>query len=227
MKKSIIIDFDHTIGCFEQMVFIINVIEKTYNTKLSQQEIGCLLDQYPQVFRPKLFDIFHIILFYEQSNELSFFILYTCNNKPEFVKTIIKYIESKLNLVCSTLFDFMIFEKDRIKSSKNIINILPNNNSVSHTLCFIDNHRHKFDITSDQIKYIKSETYIYDYDKKDLLNKFPYSFFNLITKDLLQKYLNHQKIRKYKHRFKYNLPYKVYEMNSSFIIQSIRDFISL
>tara|TARA_B100001093_G_scaffold510912_1_gene577710 strand:+ start:1350 stop:2027 length:678 start_codon:yes stop_codon:yes gene_type:complete len=225
MKKSIIIDFDHTIGCFEQMIFIMNIIETTYHSRLTEDETHHLLDHYPQVFRPKLFDIFRLILFHEDTNELTFFILYTCNNNPSFVKTIVKYLETKLKLLTttSTLFHFMLFETSRTKTSKHVIDILPHEDKADHTLCFIDNHCHKFDQSLDKIKYIKSETYIYDYNQEDILTLFPYTFFEKVNKRILVAYLNHQKSRKHKR----SLPYQMYEMNSVFIIQSIRDFISL
>lgn len=225
MKKSIIIDFDHTIGCFEQMIFIMNIIETTYCARLTQEETHHLLDHYPQVFRPKLFDLFRLILFYENTNELTFFILYTCNNNPSFVKTIVNYLETKLKLLTTSsgLFHFMIFETSRTKTSQQVIDILPEEDKDKHILCFIDNHCHKFDQSLERIKYIKSETYIYDYKQKDILNLFPYTNFEKINQNILRAYLIHQKLRKHKR----SLPYQMYDMNSTFIIQSIRDFISL
>ena len=79
VKKSIIIDFDHTIGYFNQFIFILNIVEKTYNITLNEEQVHCILDHYPLVFRPKLYDILNLILFYETKNQLTFFILYTCN----------------------------------------------------------------------------------------------------------------------------------------------------
>ena len=77
VQKSIIIDFDHTIGYFNQFIFLINIIEKTYLMSLNEQQIHSLLDYFPLVFRPKLYDIFELILLYEKDNQLTFFILYT------------------------------------------------------------------------------------------------------------------------------------------------------
>ena len=51
MKKSIIIDFDHTIGFFDQIIFLINIIETTYEKTLSLLEIYNILNYYPYIFR--------------------------------------------------------------------------------------------------------------------------------------------------------------------------------
>ena len=223
MKKSIIIDFDHTIGCFEQLVFLINVIEKTYHTTLKEEQIHGLLEKYPLVFRHKLFEILQLILFYEKSNYITFFILYTCNNRPQFVNCIIHYMKKKLEIVHSNLFHFVIFETTRVKNGKRLLETIPKEYHSSHYFCFIDNHCHKFEPCLNEMKYIKSETYIYDYHLQDILLLFPYSLFEKINKPLLSSYLSYQKTRKNKKK----LPYPLYEMNSSFILQSIRDFISL
>ena len=39
-EKSIIIDFDNTIGYFKQIIYILNIIEKTYKISVNQTEIN-------------------------------------------------------------------------------------------------------------------------------------------------------------------------------------------
>ena len=61
MKKSIIIDFDNTIGYFSQIVYLINIIEKTYLRKMNQTDLNNLLKIYNYSFRPKIFEILKFI----------------------------------------------------------------------------------------------------------------------------------------------------------------------
>ena len=48
MKKSIIIDFDNTIGYFSQIIYLINIIEKTYHRKMNQEDVN--IDIYTFLF---------------------------------------------------------------------------------------------------------------------------------------------------------------------------------
>ncbi len=218
IQKSIIIDFDHTIGYFNQLIFIINIVETTYNISLNDQQIHNILEKYPLVFRPKLYDIFELILLYERHHKITFFILYTCNNKPHFVRSIVHYLEQKLNR--NSIFCEILFEPTK---TKNIHTLLNHMNENHHFLCFIDNtlfeYRDKRVIT----RYIKSENYIYNYDIKDVVRLFPYDLFNQINESLLKEYFKNKKI---KHKKKRRLPYKMYEFNSSFILQAIQEFVS-
>ena len=43
MKTAIVIDFDNTIGYFKQIVYLLNIIEKTHKKKYEQIDIDNLL----------------------------------------------------------------------------------------------------------------------------------------------------------------------------------------
>ena len=227
MKKSIIIDFDHTIGFFEQIIFLINIIEVTYNESLTIIEICNILEHYPYIFRPKLFDIILLILYFQKNDKISLFILYTRNNKPHFVDSVICFLEKKLDHI--PLFNYTLYEKTKEKNIKTIINSIKEENLENHLLCFIDNRLYFYKNNDLEIKYIKCEDYVYYYETKELIKIFPYEIFHKINIDLLQKYFNNMKyIKKYKKNKRLShLPYNMYELNSSFIIKSIRDFMEL
>ena len=109
VQKSIVLDFDHTIGYFTQMVFIINTIEVTHHMELSESDFHILFHHYPHIFRPKLLDILQLVLHLQKDNKVIFFILYTRNNLQRFVEAIVSYLESKLKH--HELFQFKIYEK--------------------------------------------------------------------------------------------------------------------
>ena len=74
VDKCIIIDFDHTIGYFKQIIYLLNVVEMVYKKKPTQQEIKHLLDSFPHIFRPKIYEIFNVIL--KNKHHIHLLILY-------------------------------------------------------------------------------------------------------------------------------------------------------
>ena len=217
MKKTIIIDFDHTIGYFDQIIYILNIIEKTYNLKLNDLEIFDILDHYPYIFRPKIFDIIELIKKNQYIQTLEFFILYTCNNNSHFVNIITKYIEKKINLY--HIFNFKIFSNDKKKIETIYLHTNDKINENS-SLCFIDNKY--FHYSSKHIKYIKCEKYIYNYDTKTILKKFPFEKYNLLNKKIIIKYL---KLLYKKKPLNRQLPRNSYEINSNYILSLLYNFI--
>jgi hypothetical protein len=163
------------------------------------------------------------VLHLQKDNKVIFFILYTRNNLQRFVEAIVSYLESKLKH--HELFQFKIYEKTKFKNMNTIQSHI--SNIQNHILCFIDNTYFSYDIKEEGTKYIKCEKYIYDYKTSEIVQRFPYFHFLKIDQTLLNDYLVLQKHRnkKKKKKQKY-LPHGLYELHSSFIYQSIRDFVS-
>ena len=164
-----------------------------------------------------LYDIFELILLYEKDNQLTFFILYTRNNKPHFVNSIVHYLEQKLKE--TFIFHHILFEPTKVKQIDTIIPYIQD--KQTHILCFIDNTYFDYRDKGIHTKYIKSEHYVYEYNIQDIITQFPFHLFQDVNDSLLTLYFQNQK-KKYKK--KRMLPYAMYELNSSFMIQSIRDF---
>ena len=116
-KKSIVIDFDNTIGYFTQIIYILNIIEKTYKININQSDINAVLKNYPNIFRPKIIEILNLINILKNKEKIKFFIMYTCNSKEHFVKMIIKYICDNL-LKNINIFDFIVFQKKNLQKIK-------------------------------------------------------------------------------------------------------------
>lgn len=216
-SKSIIIDFDHTIGYFEQIIFLINIIETVYQKPLSDDDTHQLLFHYPNIFRPKLFDIINYIIRLQKKKSITFFILYTCNNKESFVHTIVSFLEKKLNHC--PLFQYKLFEKTKHKNANTITSHIEN--ISSHEVCIIDNK--VFDYKHSNYKYIKCEDYRFLYNPKEICKLFPYKHFGKVNATTLTDYLKYKRKKDRKHKI---LPYVLYDINSSFILQSIHEFVS-
>ena len=216
--KSIIIDFDHTIGYFDQIIFLINIIETVYQKPLSDSETHQLLNHYPNIFRPKLFEIINYIIRLQKNHSITLFVLYTCNNKESFVHTIVSFLEKRLNH--SPLFQYKLFEKSKQKNIKTLSTHIQD--ISSHQICIIDNKL--FDYKNINHKYIKCEDYRFIYHPRDIFKSFPYHHFDKVNEITLKDYFKY-KINKKDKKHKI-LPYVLYDMNSSFILQSIHDFVS-
>ena len=221
MKKSIIIDFDNTIGYFSQIIYVLNIIEKTYKYKLNNSQIFFILDKYPNIFRPKIFDIINLIKRFKENDDIEFFILYTCNNNEHFVNIISSYLEYKIKK--NNIFNFKLFNKGKKKAIETIYEQTNNKINVKSALCFIDDKKFNYNVKNhNSIKYIKCEKYIYNYSLEDIIELFPFEDFRLITKSLIKKYF----VIIYKKKpIKPQLPRKSYEINSNYIINLLNRFI--
>uniref|UniRef100_A0AB39JEH5 Uncharacterized protein n=1 Tax=Florenciella sp. virus SA2 TaxID=3240092 RepID=A0AB39JEH5_9VIRU len=219
MLKSIIIDFDNTIGYFTQIIYLLNIIEKTFNRKINQADIELLIDIYPHILRPKIINILKIILDMKSKSIIKYFILYTKNKNKTFVNMIITYLAQKLNYNPEQLFDFKIFT-DTKKSFSSLLNNTNNTICSTPKLCIIDdkNYTNQLDNTNFKIYYIKCDCYKYFYSKYELKKC---AIKLKIKQILLNKYIDEiYKIKKLKD----NLPVKIHNFNSSYIIKLLTEF---
>ena len=85
MTKHIVFDLDNTIGFFSQYIYVLNIIEKINKKSLTEIEIHELLIYFENIFRPMIFDIFELILFYRDKKLIKTIILYTNNVNDYFL----------------------------------------------------------------------------------------------------------------------------------------------
>lgn len=182
--KCIIFDFDCTIGYFKQIVYLLNIVEKTYEISLLEQnKYFELFDSYPYMFRPKIYDIFNLIL--SNKENIKFFVLYTNNKNKDFVFLIIKYIQEKLKYN-KKIFDYELFHNSsqkKLSNLKDYINTIGN----STFYCYIDDSKN-INMSDKKLQYIHCEKYIYNYTIEEIINNFPFILFNKVTKTKLRKY---------------------------------------
>lgn len=207
-NKCIIIDFDHTIGYFKQIIYLLNIIEQAYKTKLSLNQYFLLLDFYPHIFRPKIYDLFNLIL--SNKKNIKIFVLYTCNKNKDFVHKIIQFIKYKLKTY-DIIFDYILFHDDKtLVILKQFIKNLIDDNTI---YCYIDNKKY-INMTDKNLKYIHCQPYMYHYSINEIIKHFPYKHFNKITKSKLKRYFE-----KY---FQKNASKKEILPRSTFILSSIK-----
>jgi len=182
--KCIILDFDCTIGYFRQIIYLINIIEKYYHLdNIEDYEYFKIFDCYPNMFRPKIYDIFNLIL--SSKEKIKFFVLYTNNQNINFVSLILQYIKIKLKYN-DKLFDYTFFNTTKEKSLSFIKNNL-NNSNDEILFCYIDDSKN-INMSNRLLQYVHCEKYIHNYNINEIINKFPFHSFHKITKSRLHKY---------------------------------------
>jgi hypothetical protein len=222
-NKYIIVDFDHTIGYFKQIIYILNIIETHYLQGFTKDNIFQILDKYPYIFRPKIYNILEYIC--SNKSRITFFILYTFNNNKKFVHLIIEYMKQKLK-ISDDLFDYKIFQGST-KNGKSIeyleSQILPKglrkNEHVIDIYCYIDDKRYDL-MMKKNVQYIHCEKYIFNYSQKDIIKEFPFNIIH-IKKSILKKYM-----KKYDEKLqKNNLPRGSFVLSSLNLLALVDDFI--
>ena len=226
MKKSIIIDFDNTIGYFPQIIYLINIIETTYKRKMKQEDINILLKIYTYSFRPKIFEILKFVQQLKEKNIIHNLILYTNNKNEIFVRMVLNFIEEYIGYSNKTLnrkiFDHIVFSKTK-KNLKPLINFESVYDNIETHICFIDNKNYNYNTESKiiHIYFIECDTYKYHYTHEDIAKKMDYKIYNVLNKKLIYRYFKSI----YKNKvMRENLPMKIHEFNSLYIFNLLNNF---
>jgi len=165
-EKIIVFDLDHTIGFFEQFIYILNCISEediSYNN---------LFDLFPECFRPNIFEIFTYLLQQKKNDKIKGILLYSNNNNVLFVKKVIEYIHYKLN---ESLFDCVItkdhpYRKVKVKHIDDLIDCSDGVITFLSKICFIDDKQHESMIT-EQVFYIRCENYTFYLPSKEIYKR--------------------------------------------------------
>ena len=229
MKKSIIIDFDNTIGYFSQIIYLINIIEKTYHRKMNQEDVNILLDIYTLSFRPKIFEILKFISELKEKNIIQNLILYTKNKNETFVKMVLSFIEEQISITTvgneksPPLFDHIVFSKTKTKYLEPLMKIQNIFDKVETQICFIDNKNYKYETQNSRITiyFIECDTYKFYYTQDEIIKKMNYKVYSKLSKKLIYKYL--KSIYKNKTTTQ-NIPIKIHEFNSLYIFNLLNNF---
>lgn len=184
--KCIILDFDCTIGYFRQIIYLLNIIEKYYKLDtMNDHQYFKVFDCYPNMFRPKIYDLFNLIL--SSKDKIQFFVLYTNNQNIKFVSLILQYIKMKLKYN-ESLFDYTFFNTTKEKSLSFIKKSL-NITNDKILFCYIDDSKN-INMSNRLLHYVHCEKYIHNYDINEIIHNFPFNSFDKITKSNLQKYFS-------------------------------------
>lgn len=228
MKKSIIIDFDNTIGHFSQIIYLINIIEKTYQRKMTQEDVNILLDIYIHSFRPKIFEILKFIRELKEKKIIQNLVLYTKNKNESFVKMVLTFIEEQITFNNETvgktpLFDHIVFSKTKTKYLEPLMKVQNIFDAGETHICFIDNKNYNYETENSSITiyFIECDTYKFYYTHDEIIKKMDYKIYSRLSKKLIYKYL--KSIYKNKTTAE-NIPIKIHEFNSLYIFNLLNNF---
>lgn len=223
MKKSIIIDFDNTIGYFSQIIYLINIIEKTHHRKMTQNDINNLLKIYSYSFRPKIFEILKFIQELKKKNIIQNLILYTKNRNEIFVNMVVNFIEESISHEKDKIFENIIFSKTKTKYIDPILNLNTIYNDIESYICFVDNKKYDYETkyTKMKIFFIECDTYKYYYTNEEIIQKMNYKIYKKLNKKIINKYFKY--IYKKKVNIE-NIPLKIHEFNSLYIFNLLNNF---
>jgi hypothetical protein len=157
-KINVVIDFDNTIVCLEQLRYVYNHILGSYSnnkTNVSAYTNSTwynFLDDFPEIFRPRIFDFLNLLIQLRQLGYIHSIVLYTNNlGGKDWIDMHIKYIETKCNIDTNDkLFNDVLYayknHKDQIvdnrrtsteKTASDVYSILKLNTSKDSVI-FID-----------------------------------------------------------------------------------------
>lgn len=230
MKKLIIIDFDNTIGYFSQVVYLINIIEKTYSRKMTQDDINTLLRIYSNSFRPKIFEILKFIYELKVKNIIHALILYTRNKNERFVKMVLVFIEEYIlqqayNEKEMYMFDDIVFSETKTKQLEPLLKMKNMSyNDEDLRLCFIDNMNYNYEeqsISNITVFFIECDNYKFYYTPEEIARNMDYEIYSKLNKKIMYKYLKN--IYKNKKVMR-NIPFKIHTLNSLYIFNLLNNF---
>ena len=230
MKKLIIIDFDNTIGYFSQVVYLINIIEKTYSRKMTQDDINTLLRIYSNSFRPKIFEILKFIYELKVKNIIHALILYTRNKNERFVKMVLVFIEEYIlqqayNEKEMYMFDDIVFSETKTKQLEPLLKMKNMSyNDEDLRLCFIDNMNYNYEeqsISNITVFFIECDNYKFYYTPEEIARNMDYEIYSKLNKKIVYKYLKN--IYKNKKVMR-NIPFKIHTLNSLYIFNLLNNF---
>ena len=230
MKKLIIIDFDNTIGYFSQVVYLINIIEKTYSRKMTQDDINTLLRIYSNSFRPKIFEILKFIYELKVKNIIHALILYTRNKNERFVKMVLVFIEEYIlqqayNEKDMYMFDDIVFSETKTKQLEPLLKMKNMSyNDEDLRLCFIDNMNYNYEeqrVSNITVFFIECDNYKFYYTPEEIARNMDYEIYSKLNKKIMYKYLKN--IYKNKKVMR-NIPFKIHTLNSLYIFNLLNNF---
>jgi hypothetical protein len=188
-KIAVIFDLDETIGHFWQIGKMWEGLKMLKGNKFGEKDFFKILDMFPHVFRPGIFNIFKYLREKKKKHRHFKVIIYSNNQgTPKWANMIKKYIEKKINyklfdkVITAWKVNGVIYEKCRRTNEKTYSDILRCGNLNSDTKIFFVDDAYHPSMFHNQVDYYHIKPW-----------KFGYNIENMVSK-VIKKYKN-KKIR--------------------------------
>lgn len=196
--KVIVFDLDETIGNFEQLGILWDALEtKKEFHKLSKQDIFHILDLFPELFRPRFFELMK----YLKTHRIKTAIFTNNQGPPEWVQLFADYTSYKIGhpafnrIVRIWKLGNKIIEPCRTSNDKRYEDFLKCTGYPPNTqVCFMDDQLHQ-GMKHPNVYYIHLRPYVYHYSFKEMIrrlltsgvaHKFVKQFPQLSSKEAMQ-----------------------------------------
>jgi hypothetical protein len=192
-KVAVIFDLDETIGHFYQVGKIWEGLKFFEEDKFKNKEFFKLLDMFPFVFRPKIFDIFRYLRDQKKKDSSIKVIIYSNNmGTPKWANLIKKYIEKKIDynlfdkVITAWKVNDIIYEPSRSSNEKTYKEILKCGNlNENMELFFVDDAYHP-KMFHEKVDYMHIKEYRFAYHIGDMIEKYLNSCKKLSKRSLME-----------------------------------------
>lgn len=230
-KKAIIFDLDETMGYFQNFGIFFYTLQNYLGQTFTSDVFNKLIDLYPEILRPLIFDILKFILDNKKYHDLKIMI-YTNNQGPkEWIQLIKNYFENKLKtkIFDKIIYAFMIngkkIEPARTTHQKTYKDLLKTTKIPRNTkICFIDDVYFE-EMEDDNVYYINIEPYTCSLNYVTMVKRLIESkiFQNVDEKYLIKNMANAFKNIKFPAKKKED--YEIDVIISKKIIMGLEDFL--
>tara|TARA_Y100000816_G_C26086996_1_gene573763 strand:+ start:1258 stop:2046 length:789 start_codon:yes stop_codon:yes gene_type:complete len=177
-KNVIIFDLDETIGHFYQVSHIYEGLKFYYPGKFQLNEFFGLLDTMPNVFHPRIFDVFKYLKKVKKKKNLKIIIYSNNTGTPKWANMIKKYIEHKIGgklfdkVITAWKVDGKIYQKCRTTYRKTYKDILRCGKiSKKAKIYFVDDSYHP-DMLHNNVYYNQIERWMFGYKIYKVIKKY-------------------------------------------------------
>ena len=219
MVKVVVFDLDETIGNFIQLSVLDYKLRKFYNRDLLKEHFFKILDIFPMVFRPNIFNIFKYLKKMKEQKKIKIMIYTNNNGCKMWVHRIKSYVEKKLDyklfdrVICAWKYDGKILEKNRTGYEKKYKDLLKCGHlKTTDEIMFLDDQLHE-KMLHPQLTYLYLKPYHYNYQDEFIINAYAKKM-NLKGKKF-EKFKGHFNTKTFSDHYTYNTK----KQNESFAIR--------
>ena len=196
---AFVFDLDKTIGYFTQLAIFMEAVEEYIKRQLKLKEFFKLMDMFPKIFRPDIFQIFEYLKCLKKKHKYVKVLIYTNNMGPKnWVNHIRKYIEYKLDYklfnrtIAAWKVRGVVYEPCRTSHGKSLSDLIKCSNLIKNDkICFLDDQKHP-QMIHRTVDYLYLHPYKYDYKFQNMSYIFSKSSLKtLIPDDKIKEFKSH------------------------------------
>ncbi len=178
-KVAVIFDLDETIGHFYQVGKMWEGLKFFYDKKFKEKDFHKMLDLFPHVFRPGIFNVFKFLKAQKIRDPKIKIIIYSNNmGTPKWANMIKKYIEKKINyklfdkVITAWKVNGVIYEKCRRTNEKTYTEIVRCAKLNKETKIFFVDDAYHPRMFNGKTDYMHIKDYKFAYNIEEMVRKF-------------------------------------------------------